>query len=150
MQVIMDKNMQKQNSGFTLLEVIITLIIVTLLATVAFPIYTQQITKIRRTEAKVALIQLAAEMAQYYAQHHTYATATIATNPKTDIAASSLSEHHLYQFRILSQSDNAFILEADPLPDSAQARNDLQCGALQINQLGEKTVVGPGDPKKCW
>jgi len=45
--------------GFTLIELMVTVAIVTILATIAVTSYTSQIQKSRRTEAKSALLDLA-------------------------------------------------------------------------------------------
>ena len=46
-------------TGFTLVELMVTLVVAAILATIAIPAYQNQIRESRRTEAKTALLDLA-------------------------------------------------------------------------------------------
>src|SRR5688572_16454458 len=65
------------HSGFTLFELLITLAIVGILASLAYPSYLNHITKVRRTNRQAALMELAGRMEQYYLQNNTYQGATL-------------------------------------------------------------------------
>lgn len=81
--------MRIRTSGFTLLELMITLVIVAILAAVAIPSYQQYVTKARRTDATTALLQLAAAQEKYFLSNNQYATSMVllgipATSPSGD------------------------------------------------------------------
>lgn len=136
--------------GFSLIEIMISLIIISILTSFAIPMYTQHITKSRRTDAKIALMDLAARMERFYAENHTYANATIGTNPTTDVLSMNLSSQGFYQLSILNQTATTYTLQASPIPGSSQAQNDTACGNLRLNQLGQRQITGTGDATECW
>lgn len=66
-----------RHAGFTLVELMITIVIVSILASIAVPAYTHQIRKSRRTEARTALLELASREERFLAANNLYSvTAT--------------------------------------------------------------------------
>ncbi|HLX79844.1 MAG TPA: type IV pilin protein [Burkholderiales bacterium] len=62
--------------GFTLIEVMITVVIVGILAAIALPSYNQYLTKSRRSEAQQLMTQISSQQAQYLFDARSY-TATL-------------------------------------------------------------------------
>lgn len=62
----------KKARGFTLIELMITVAIVAILAAIAYPSFQNSIRKSRRTEAKTALENVAAEQERYYYRNNAY------------------------------------------------------------------------------
>lgn len=139
--------MTMDGNGFSLIELLFVVVIAVLLFALAIPSYQQHITKTKRLEGKIALLDLAARLERYYAEHHSYALATIAQNANTDVLKSALSSHGFYQLAIIAQSPSTFLIQATPNFPKFQ---DAECGALRLNQWGEKTVTGPGKLTVCW
>ena len=69
--------MLKRQRGFTLIELMITVAVIAILAAIAYPSYQDSIRKSRRTDAKNALTQAAANMERYYTEKNTYAMPAI-------------------------------------------------------------------------
>jgi type IV pilus assembly protein PilE len=65
------------SSGFSLIELMVTVVIISILASIAIPAYNAQIRKSRRTEAKTALLDLAGREERYFNTNNAY----------TDVAA---------------------------------------------------------------
>ena len=63
-----------RDSGFTLVELMVTIVIATILITIAIPSYTSQIRKSKRTDAKTALLDLAGREERYMATNSAYST----------------------------------------------------------------------------
>jgi type IV pilus assembly protein PilE len=130
--------MQKSTEfGFSLFELLIVLTIIGILTVIAYPIYTHALIKTRRSEAKVALINLANRMEGYYLENNnSYSGATLAklsSNEKTD--------HNFYKLSLYS-TNNTYKITA------AATFHDPECQCFILNELGEKTNSGSLD--QCW
>lgn len=128
--------------GFTLIELITTLAIVSLLITISYPIYTQYVTKTHRTHAVVALLDLASSLERYHTVHHTYADATLA-----DLQVNPYTDTKIYQLEIKDATENSYTVNAIPV---GTQQKDTACGILSLNQLGEKSISGSGKVLDCW
>ena len=64
----------KKQAGFTLIELMITVAIVGLLASIAYPSYTTYVRKSNRTAAKAQILDIANRQQQYLLANRTYAT----------------------------------------------------------------------------
>lgn len=138
-----------RESGFSLIEVMITVAIIAILASIAYPSYQDYVTKSRRTDGRSALLDLANRLETYYTNHNTYATATI-----NGLRGGTSSDDGYYTLSFGAQSANAYTLLATPV--GSQATADTTCQTLTLNQLGEKGIAaGPGGApmgtfSDCW
>jgi type IV pilus assembly protein PilE len=58
---------QRPSFGFTLIELMVVIVIVSILVTIAIPMYTSQVQQSRRTDARTALLDLAGREERYLA-----------------------------------------------------------------------------------
>lgn len=144
----------QKHSGFSLLELFITLMVFSIVAVIAVPTYQQQLYKSRRTDAQASLISLQLAQEQYRANCLQYAT-TLGTNTSCNpdgnhsLNASSLSPNHYYQLSIQSATSNSYILTATA---TGIQIGDTHCQSLSIDQSGSKTAhSGNGQiATDCW
>ncbi len=136
----------KKYLGVTLIELVIVLAIIGILSVFAYPAYTRYIQKARRTDGSAALIDLASRMERYYTINNTYAGATIASNPTTDVLSSVTTPEGWYSLSIAATA-TTYTLTAAPL--NAQTADTL-CGSLTYNHLGVKNKTGTDTVKNCW
>jgi type IV pilus assembly protein PilE len=127
--------------GFSLVEIVIALLIISILSAISFPIYSQYITQQHRIEAEVTLEKLSAALEQYYTLHDTYKNATLTVLHFPEFIAKNN-----YQLSITA-SDTYFMLEAKPLAE--QAKKDGLCSILTLNSLGERGILGYSQ-LNCW
>lgn len=125
-----------RKNGFTFIELLITLAIMSIIASIAYPSYMGYLTRARRLDGQTALLHLANQMEQYYYRHQTYKTATIAHGEDNDILNTNTSSEGWYTLAILEQTENTYLLEASAI--KTQAQQDKACYHLTLNQLGEK------------
>lgn len=64
--------MNKHNSGFTLIELMVTVAIIAILASIALPSYSDYITRGKIPTATTGLSSLRAQMEQYYQDNRNY------------------------------------------------------------------------------
>lgn len=65
--------------GFTLIEVMIVMVIVGVLAAIAYPAYTKMMIQSRRSDAQVALMRISAAQEKYYSDCGVYAATLVGT-----------------------------------------------------------------------
>lgn len=131
-----------RNRGFTLIEVLITVVIVGILAAIALPAYKNQIQKTRRSDAKSALVGAAEQMERYFTERGTYATATLGSGgiyPNT-------TQNGFYTLSFAGLSATTYTLRATPT--GAQVGDP--CGNLTYDYLGNKARSGTLPMDQCW
>ena len=132
-------------TGFTLLELMITVVIVAILASVAVPSYMAHIQSTRREEAKKALLDAAQKMESYFAQNMTYDVAKDITIFKKQVPDSGTAH---YLIKIDSQTKNSYTLKA--VRNGVQANDP--CGDLVLKRDGTQDVSDDATYSKaqCW
>jgi len=135
--------MLKTKFGFSLIELIIVLAIIGILASLAYPRYSQHLTTVRRSYATVALTDLAARLEQYYAQNNSYAGATL-----SGLGISDANYKNYYQLKIEQATADQYTINA--VPRGKQAQEDTDCGTLILDQAGNKTITGSSKVEACW
>lgn len=128
--------MKRRNGGFTLLELMMTIIVVAILASIAAPSYMQHIQSARREAAKKSLLELAQHLEGYYANHMSYSGATVPSK--------LASELPYYQLQVSGASAGDYTLLAVPLSSGAQASD--KCGTLSLSHNGTRSATGT----QCW
>ena len=146
----------RRSRGFTLIELMIVVSIVTVLAMIAIPSYNSQIRKSRRSEAKSALLDLAAREERYMSTNGSYTLdGQLLGYPQSGWTQSLASGF----YKIAVSNVNAgtagtattagtaatFTVTATAI--GAQA-SDTQCATLVIDQTGAQTSTGGGT--NCW
>jgi type IV pilus assembly protein PilE len=65
---------QSRSRGFTLIELVVTMLIAAILAAIAIPAYSTYVRKARRVEAKSALLDIASLEERYFSTQQVYTT----------------------------------------------------------------------------
>jgi len=128
-----------KKTGFTLIELLVTVAIVGILASLAYPIYTGELQKSRRTDAHTSLLELGVRMEHYYTENNSYASATIA-----NLGVEATTPGGNYTLSISAQSQSAYTLSATPIASKPQI--DDPCGTLTLTS----TNVKSGSESNCW
>ena len=136
------------NRGFTLIELMIAVAIVSILATIAVASYSSQVTKSRRTDARSALLDLAGREEKLFSVANAYSALPSdlgygAVGVPWPITVGS----GYYQVSVTTPDSQSYSITATPL--GAQL-NDTTCASLSVNQLGAQTSTGTGTAATCW
>ncbi len=131
----MDNTLKQTSLGFSLIELLIVLLILSVL--LAYPLLgmRQQITRAHRLEGQTALFDLANRMERYYAIHHTYQHASIATGGLNDVQSTALSAGGWYTLRILAANKTAYLLQA--MLTARYHQHSEPCEILTLSNQGE-------------
>lgn len=133
--------MNKQ-SGFTLIELLICIVIIGILAGIAYPSYQGFIIKTRRADAQSELMKAQIEQSSYRITHPTYIS---------DVSVIGLpSDNPYYTFSITSASAHTYLMSAKANKENSQNNDELACKNLFIDQNSKKTKDGELDNGSCW
>jgi type IV pilus assembly protein PilE len=147
----------KRNTGFTLIEVLTVLAILAVLAAIAYPTYAGYITKTRRIEGQVALIEAMQQEERYFTQNNTYTEfSSDSTEPQEKRFkwfSGSAAASSAYELRARACPGLAIgqcvELQATPGTGKVDAKfRDSGCATLTLNSAGERTASGTAD--RCW
>ena len=128
-------------SGFTLIELMITVAILAIVAAVAIPSYTNYVDRGKRAEARTALLDIAARQERYYSNNRQYADQLSKLR-----MSGTKSENGYYTLSVTASGSNTQTFRATATPSGW---TDDQCGDLGIDETGAKTQ-SLGDRKLCW
>lgn len=119
--------------GFSLIELTIVMAISVILLTIAYPVYTDHQVHVYRQRAQVALMHIAADLAQE--------DSSKASLPKE---TASLP----YRFLVSQKPDAHFLIKA--VPTGRQRSHDKLCGTLSLSDQNVRGSSGTGGVQKCW
>jgi type IV pilus assembly protein PilE len=126
----------KSSRGFTLIELMIVVVIVGVLALVAYPAYQSSVIKANRAEAKSYLLDVAQKQQLFFNDSRTYAESALELN---STAPERVEENYTVTFEISTVvPPPIFTITATPI-DGTRQEGD---GFLSINNSGGKSHNG--------
>ncbi|MFZ1099215.1 MAG: type IV pilin protein [Steroidobacteraceae bacterium] len=151
-----------RSGGFTLVELMIVVVIVTILLSIAVPSYMSSIRESRRTDARTALLDLAGREESYNASMNAY-TATSTNLGYPAFPASVGSGYYTITVACfaaygagLACDPNAnpptgpsYYLTATPVAGTSQA-SDTQCTSFSVDSQGNQFSTGTAPTTTCW
>lgn len=136
--------------GVTLIELMITVVIVAILAAIAYPSYTQYVLRSHRTAAKTALHDMASRQERLFTTTNAYGTTLAALGyPAGASVPVPDPSNHYYDLSIdPSTTATTYLLLAAPFGSQL---NDAECGTFTLDQLGNQGISGgTGTAQTCW
>lgn len=143
-----------QNRGFTLIELMIVVALVAILASIAYPAYTEHVRSSRRADAKAMLNEVAQWMERTMTESGSYDKAADGSAISTGNASIPAgmrdsprgTANIYYNLSITAVAATTFSLQAVPV--GAQA-ND-RCGTLTLDNAGTKGQASGQTVDTCW
>lgn len=136
--------------GFTLIEVMITVVIVAILASIAYPSYMSQVRKSRRSDAVQALSQVQQAQERWRANYTTYSAvlANTAVSPAlpNGLGVSATTSGGYYTLAISSNTSTGYVATATAVSGTSQA-SDTNCTTLTVTVANGSAV---NTPTACW
>ena len=143
--------MKQTQPGFTLIELMVTVAIVGILASIAYPSYQDSVMKSRREDAKGVLLGLANAMERNFTTTNSYCdaggtggasscgTATNDTGTPSIYTIPTATATY-YRITISAATASSYTLSAAP------TGTDSTCGTLTLTHTGVKNPTTAG----CW
>ena len=149
--------MVTQQKGFTLIELMIVVLLISIILGVAVPSYRGYTLRTGRTDAAIALLRVAAAQEKFYLQNGTYATnAQLSLDPPAGLGfTASKSERGYYALTVAPDAAGlavGYTASAAPIAGEKQA-TDPDCTAFSIDQSGRRGANNgyvPAAIEKCW
>ncbi len=139
------------------MELMIVVAIIGILASVAYPAYTDSVLKGKRAEARTALAELMQQQERFMTQTNSYCA--FSNTGGTTAAVDGCTSVPFKTFSGDSQAKSAYYLSADACPSSTikecvrvsavPIRSDPDAGTLQMLSTGTKTCTGT-KTTVCW
>ena len=134
--------MHRRQSGFTLIEIMIVVIIVAILAAIAIPAYHRYVVRAHRTDATRTLLDLAGREEHFFYSNNQYTMDVTALGGTTTMAG------QYYTVAVDSADTKNFQITATAV--GTQAIEDTECANFTINRQGQQTISGNGTKASCW
>lgn len=134
-----------RHSGFTLIELMITLVVVAILAAVAIPSYSSYTLRNTRVAAQTYMALLAGKQEQYLLDSRQYASAVSLLS--LDLPSHLSGKYTVTMTAVNSATPPSFVVTATPAGSQA---SDTKCAILTLSNTGAKTATGTGGVSACW
>ena len=130
--------------GWTMVELMVVITIVTVILVMAYPAYTDQVIKARRADGRALLYEAAQQQQQFYSVNNAYATAIGSGSGQLNVPTTS---DEGYYTLTLSGGQTWTLTATRVSPQTA----DTDCGDLTLNYLGVKGVTNATKSAAfCW
>jgi len=126
--------------GFTLIELMVTVAIVGILATIAYPSYQSFVARSNRSEGQHELLRLANLMEQHFLDNRTYTKSLSALGIGTD---PFVTENKKYSISATVGDASGFTLVAKAV-NGQQNIDEEACVELSVTHTGARS------PDACW
>ncbi|HUE90562.1 type IV pilin protein [Pseudomonas sp.] len=136
-----------RSRGFTLIELMIVIVVIGILAAIAYPSYEEYMRKAKRADAQTVLLELAQFMERHYTANGTYLTAAKEAPALPFSIAPKDGSRKNYDLSFASTpTASGYTLQAVPTGSMASD----PCGTLTLNNTGAKGQAAGASLAACW
>jgi type IV pilus assembly protein PilE len=149
--------------GFSLIELMVVVAIATILLAVAIPSYVTYLRQSRRTEARTAVLDLAAREERYFSTNGAAYSVTAAQLGYTALPTTVGSGYYSISVCIATAAGTtppcdpnanaptgpSFYVTATPVAGQSQAA-DAECTSFSVDSAGQQFATGSQASAFCW
>jgi type IV pilus assembly protein PilE len=133
---------QRADSGFTLIELMVAVVVVAILSAIAIPSYSEYLTRAARVEARTILMENALGMEQVFTLNNNYNNPV----PTLKFGASPKNGTPKYNISIDTTKFSATEYRLQAVPVKAD-----KCGTFLIDNTGLRSLSGnTATVAECW
>lgn len=142
-----------RTGGFTLVELMITVVILAIIVAVALPSYNAQSQKARRADARNALLDIAGREERFLSVSNAYSQLPSDVGYGGAAWPQNVTPNSYYSVSVVAPAGAnppSFTITATPI--NVQA-GDTTCAIFTVNQIGQQTAqnsVGVDTSTTCW
>lgn len=125
------------NGGFTLIELMIVVVIISILAAIAYPAFQDYVRESKRADAHTTLLRIATLQEKHFSNNNVYANSTTTLGYG---AHPAVSNDRYWAVSITGVGPTAFTLNASP----NGGHTDGDCPTITLDSAGRRTPAG------CW
>lgn len=155
----------RRAAGFTLIELMIAVVIITVIAAIAIPAFTDAVRKSRRSDAFAALSAVQQAQERWRSNNASYAplaNTAESGNPPNGLGFGSTSPSAYYTVSLSGVDNTGYTALATAVSDKSQA-SDAGCQVMAVRMAGGNLVYGSAatvsglnfaadnpDAQRCW
>lgn len=146
--------MRKRNRGFTLLELMIVVAVIAILTAVAIPNYRQFVLRSHRSEAIIALTEMANLQEKFYSGNNRYIITSASIAPSLFYPTATPNSYYLLSAGAPTGGGNqGYTLTATY---NGTQTADTACKTFTLDNVGRKAATNSSDAtstaitQKCW
>jgi type IV pilus assembly protein PilE len=147
------RKLTRTERGFTLIELFIVVMIIGVLAAIAYPGYAEYTRGARRAEARAAIMQIIQLQERRFTQNNAYQASFPGTPApagwETKVGNPTNPFYNITWVTTVGVAPTPSVVTVRATP--ASAFSDAKCNIFQMDTLGNKTVVGAAESAaQCW
>ena len=133
--------------GITLIELMIVVVIISILAVIAYPNYREFVARAKRTEAKAALLKIATNQERFYLQNNRYTCDMTSLGFST--ATDFVTESGSYTITVEEPCTDEF-LSGNFTAQAVYNNEDSEADKCRIFRINGRNVKTSSPYTDCW
>ncbi len=140
--------MTRKNAGFTLIELMISVVVLAILGSLAMASYRSSVLRSNRTDATTTLLRVSVAEEKYFLQNSQY-TADLASAAPTGLGIGASTPLGYYSLAVTAGFTGSLATswKVTASAAGAQLKDIAACQTLSIDDQG---VRSPNDASGCW
>ncbi len=147
--------MLRNDKGFTLIELMIVVVVLSIVLGLGVPGYRQYLQRANRADASTSLLRIAAAQERFFIANGTYASnAQLALDPPAGLGIAS-TERGFYDLAVAPAAGGLAVgYTASATVNAAEdQKDDADCNVFTINERGQRSAQTDGaadNTDQCW